>query len=75
MFKKCNHKFGEVNNKGYQYCLLCGKAELIGIPECRHNWRTINTLSSTNVITNNVSYYLYIQQCANCGKLKQFKTI
>jgi hypothetical protein len=75
MFRKCQHKFGVVDDKGYQYCQLCGKAELIGIPKCSHNWKTINTLTSQNIYTDHTSYYIYIQQCNKCGEIKQIKTI
>ena len=75
MFKICKHKFNPVDKRGYQYCELCGKAQLIGLAECNHNWEIIRTLTSENIYTRNITHYIYVQQCTKCGEIKQFKTI
>ena len=75
LFKKCHHNYDKVDARGYQYCTICGKAELIGVSPCNHVWKTNSVLSSENIYTRNTSYYIYIQQCTKCGTLQQFKTL
>ena len=35
---KCSHKFGKVENDGFQYCAVCGEARLL---DCVHVWKTV----------------------------------
>lgn len=72
MFKKsCDHNFGEVDNKGYQYCTLCGKANLVGIPKCVHKFETIDIIKVKNTFTNYTIKTIYVLQCNNCGRIKE----
>ena len=72
--KKCEHVFGEVDSKGYQYCEKCGKANLVGLPECKHNWKILDKYTTENTFTRNIFKFTYIQQCTNCGELRKFDT-
>lgn len=69
----CNHKYGLVDEKGYQYCIHCNKAVFVGLPPCQHFWLPLNTLKHSN----RFSAYeglVYIRECKHCGDLKRFST-
>jgi len=75
----CNHKYGNVDDKGYQYCEICGNSRCVGLPnppKCSHKWNIINTLESSNRFTmaGRFNAIIYIQKCERCGKLKNFSS-
>ena len=73
IFHKCI--YGPVDSKGYQYCKVCNKAKLIGLPKCIHNWDTIEKIGHSTVYNRNGYYkFTYIQQCTECGELNKFDT-
>lgn len=73
MFSCTHKKFGPVDSKGYQYCLECNKAVLIGV-QCSHIWVIIREFELVNTIRHNITGHLCIQQCELCGELKKFST-
>lgn len=68
----CNHKYGEVDGKGYQYCKKCGKANNVGFPPCNHKWGDVATLTKTSQRYGHITGYTYIQKCELCGEMKRF---
>jgi len=65
----CKHKFGKIEEDGYQYCEKCGKAFK---PECVHNWEIISR-SAIERWGNDVGI-LYGLKCKYCGDIKQVRT-
>lgn len=65
----CFHKYGEVDNKGYQYCTKCGKARFVG-PKCFHVWKTIHTGSSFAPFGGGYCLEIF-EKCEKCGKIRK----
>ena len=59
------HKFGKVQEDGFQYCEKCGKAVLPAPPECQHIWQRVNLITVSGVF--GVECYKYILVCKKCG--------
>ena len=70
----CNHIYGEINEKGFQFCKKCNKSVFVGAPECDHKWHEINTITITNKIFNTTPHLIYIQKCEHCGILNNHST-
>ena len=71
----CNHKFGEVNEKGYQYCNKCNKAVFVGLPEHKCTLKIIDKFSVYYWNNPNPNHFKYVLQCTVCGKLTFEKTL
>lgn len=71
MFNICRHIYTKVDDKGYQYCIKCMKAKLVGLPKCIHKWKTIDTLERENILTRNTVGFIYIQRCTECGEVNK----
>lgn len=73
---ECRCKYDHViDDKGYQYCVKCGKA--IKAP-CVHKWEIKNTYSSVDKSfgiehTNYISYILVCTKCGTIGEKKVMK--
>lgn len=70
---QCKHKYGEVKD-GFQYCEKCGKAISAPAKVCSHNWVNVNTFTVGTVFNANISSYLYVMRCTNCGNMKKIDT-
>ena len=64
------HKFGKVEEDGFQYCEGCGKAIRPAPPECRHIWQRINTVTISNPF--GIQYYRHVLTCKKCGKMDTY---
>jgi len=68
------HKFGKIDEKGYQYCERCGKAYKPDPCENGHTWKdTGHTLTSTvrNIYGQpSVEWIKISQQCVVCGEYR-----
>lgn len=64
----CSHKWGKVNDKGYQYCTKCNKANYVGLPECQHKWDIHNTFNLT--VLGSIKAVKYVLRCSICGDMK-----
>ena len=64
----CLHKkWGKVE-KGYQYCLKCGKARAI---PCSHNkWKTLD-IGDIKGWWGHIVGRVFVQQCTTCGTIKE----
>jgi len=66
----CFHKYGKIDERGYQYCEKCGLARHVPAV-CSHEWETKETLD--------IGYEghrvgkIYVLQCSNCGEIKNYK--
>jgi hypothetical protein len=63
--------WGPVNEKGYQHCTLCGKAQ--GLPH-QHKYEIIDILNYNKTSSWDNSVYpvkVYIVQCDTCGDIKK----
>ncbi len=69
MFNRCSHKFGEIQEDGYQYCEKCNTA--ISVP-CNHKWEELKEYTKVIVsgITKSDIGYTFILKCKRCGELK-----
>lgn len=65
MFNK--HKFGKVQDDGYQYCEKCGEAI---IPPCNHDWRRVSEVTIKNCHDNIIGED-YIFECKKCHAIRQ----
>ena len=65
----CFHKYGKIENDGYQYCTKCGKA----IHQCK--WKFIKEISlydTTAIFPNQIPEgYERIYECEICGEMKK----
>lgn len=66
----CLHKYNQVDSEGYQYCTKCNKAVFIGLPECNHQWETIEKFSITDYFDIQTGI-LYVMQCKYCGTIME----
>lgn len=73
----CFHKYGIVQEDGYQYCSKCGVAK---VAECSHIWHTIEDgkLQKRDgydpekwILIGNFS----VCKCSKCGKLKRDEVV
>ena len=75
IFKKffgCNHIYGMIQNDGFQYCKLCGKASIAPRYEtCVHKWQIERILTSNSRYSDVVLKYIYILKCVHCGEMKK----
>ena len=60
------HRFGPIDNKGYQYCLKCGFAHA---PPCVHIWENLESYTIERFGRHVAN--MYIQQCKKCGELRK----
>lgn len=66
----CRHKYGKVEEDGYQYCNKCGKA----IPvDCNHKWDIYKDFDHRDVLRGNIFKKTLIFICKKCGDIKQEK--
>lgn len=71
---KCRHlHLSNVDSKGYQYCVECNKAFLVGV-KCNHIWAHVSSIEHINVFTSNITKFTYIQRCELCGEFSKFET-
>lgn len=65
------HKFGKVDEKGFQYCEECGKARFIHT-SCEHKWKVIESYTKyyNNDSPNTIRGLKYVQECRECGKIQ-----
>ena len=68
----CKHKYGKVEEDGYQYCEKCGKANLL---VCSHKWKEVESgkTTTTNRLTGHtmkIERY-FILRCSRCGEMKE----
>ena len=77
---KCKHKFEKkVDDKGYQYCKICGSARHVKREEepCSHKWHNVEARESRvfNIYSGNrnVADIIYVLQCTKCGEMKNHK--
>jgi len=78
-FKKCHHKWGKIQEDGYQYCENCNKAIAPPKRECEHRWRYMNdiTISEsrrsmyTGEFLNDEKDKIYLFRCEECGVMKK----
>lgn len=71
----CAHEYDrEVNNDGYQFCVKCKAARLVGLPECQHVWETLEKYKVTDSISKAVVKHVYVQKCTKCGKMNNHET-
>ena len=65
--KECDHFFGPVDERGYQYCTKCGRAVQVFV-ECFHKWKEVESFTkSTGEI---IKDHIYKQVCEKCGEIK-----
>ena len=62
------HKYGKVEEDGFQYCQSCGKATA---PPCAHKWETIESYDILIGIHKRKAGLSYIKECKKCGKLRK----
>ena len=62
-----SHKFGKVQEDGYQYCEKCGRAIL---PPCNHNWEIIRSLNRYDWRTQKPIHLIEELRCTLCGDIK-----
>lgn len=71
---KCN--YGEVKDD-YQYCAVCGKAQIIDLLNCQHKWKTIDTQVVTARPSAGGEYRkigeIHIMECEKCGDKKDYR--
>ena len=69
----CNHKYGKVQEDGYQYCTKCNKA--IAAP-CPHKYERIKEYLNTRILSSgggskqSIQQVEYHLQCGHCGDIK-----
>jgi len=66
------HIYGIVDSKGYQYCTICNKARLVGIPKCNHSWEIFEKINVKGY-TGNIETIIYVRRCALCGEIYHYK--
>ena len=73
MFNRCSHKFGEIQEDGYQYCKKCNKAIAVGVL-CSHKWEEQKEF--TRSIENFMGQigHCFVLKCKICGELKTFNS-
>lgn len=65
---KCKHFYGPVCDDGYQYCEKCGEAKSV---PCSHpKWILHTSFSMSNMMSQGITGYKYVQRCEKCGELK-----
>jgi hypothetical protein len=64
-------KYGDIKGD-YQFCKTCHKAKLV---ECAHKWVNLESADiikpEAHTSREKIIGKSYIQQCSNCGRLKQ----
>jgi hypothetical protein len=69
LFKKeCDHTFGPVDDKNFQYCTKCGRAIQVFV-ECFHVWKKTNEWTESRGSAK-VFDVIYEMQCSKCGEIK-----
>ena len=67
----CRHKYGKVQEDGYQYCTKCNKAI---VAPCPHTFTRLGTFEGTRINRTTGSRQEYIEyhlQCTKCGDMKK----
>lgn len=65
----CRHKYGSIQDDGYQYCTKCNKA--IAAP-CAHIYLKIKTFNGTNISAlGRREFVEYHLRCSKCGTMKK----
>jgi hypothetical protein len=67
--KECDHFFGPVDERGFQYCTKCGRAIQV-IIECFHDWKQEEGYTETNLLRGNTVNHLWKLRCTKCGDIK-----
>lgn len=62
----CKHKYGTVQEDGYQYCEKCGKA--IAAP-CNHEWKRIKVVEVEEY--GNKVGDIFVDECTKCLKIRK----
>ena len=68
LFSFCIHKYGLVDDKGYQYCSLCGAARFVGVPPCNHIWDIHDEINRDRRGT--TIDIIFVLRCNHCGEIK-----
>ena len=56
----CFHKYGKVEDDGYQYCSKCGKAKKV---PCNHKWEIIAKCGNGQFV---------VSKCEKCGSIRSY---
>lgn len=70
----CAHKWGKVQEDGFQYCSKCGKAKLApqrSDGKCQHVWEKVDSYKTTDASGNNVKKITLLYECEDCGEPRQ----
>ena len=62
------HKYGKVQEDGFQYCQKTGKARKPSEGKCQHKWEQ----KSQHKVSHNghVTSIIFLMRCKNCGDYK-----
>ena len=77
----CFHKnWSKVDERGYQYCGLCGIAIQAppppSPPECPHLKKEVSEIiKASNKLTGSLIKITYVQRCMDCGTLSNHEVI
>ena len=73
MFHSC--KYDVVQEDGFQYCKVCGKAIRPKQQSCQHIWKDKHTMETFIGVgfDDRMSGIVYVQQCTKCGEIKRTK--
>jgi len=66
----CNHKFGNIQKDGFQYCKKCGKALR---PKCEHVYEIYSNEILEYARTKTLKKRVIINKCKFCGILDKFE--
>jgi hypothetical protein len=70
LFKKeCNHFYGPIDERNFQYCTKCGRAVQVFV-ECFHTWKTVESFVESDRISKIKKDYIWKQECTKCGEIK-----
>jgi hypothetical protein len=66
------HKYSEIKEDGYQYCLKCGNAI---VPPCIHEWKLIQDLKiegwGRQLVTGKEGpFFIRSYECSKCTEFK-----
>lgn len=61
----CSHKWGKIQEDGFQYCEHCGKAIS---PNCSHKWK--RTESYKEKFLDKTQRVILVMECQKCGDIK-----
>lgn len=70
----CAHKWGKVQEDGFQYCDKCGKAKLApqkSDGKCQHYWEQIDRFNTTELGA--IKRITFLYECTECGETRQEK--